>query len=124
MSFQLVLPHPHYAKSTEGSIQTFKNHFKAGLASLDPDFPVKEWDGLLKQAFLTLNLLREACMNPKISAYTYLFGQFDFRVSSLAPPGTKVIVHSKPSYQASWGRNCCEAWYVRPSLNHYCCLKC
>ena len=57
-SFQLVPPHSHRANAAERAIQTFKNHYKSGLASLDPDFPVQEWDRLLDQAFLTLNLLR------------------------------------------------------------------
>ena len=54
---QLVPPNCHRANAAERAIQTFKNHFKAGLATLDPDFPVKEWDRLLPQAELTLNLL-------------------------------------------------------------------
>ena len=56
-TFQLVPPHTHRANAAERAIQTFKNHFKAGIASLDPDFPITEWDRLLEQAFLTLNLL-------------------------------------------------------------------
>ena len=56
-NYQLVPPHTHRANSAERAIQTFKAHFIAGLSSLDPDFPVSEWDRLLPQAFLTLNLL-------------------------------------------------------------------
>ena len=68
VAFQLVPPHNHRANAAEREIQTFKNHFKAGLASLDPNFPVCEWDRLLPQAFLTLNLLRASRANPKLSA--------------------------------------------------------
>ena len=39
---QLVPLHNHRANATERAIQTFKNHFKAGLASLDPNFPVSQ----------------------------------------------------------------------------------
>ena len=67
VDFQLVPPHNHRANAAERSIQTFKNHFKAGLASLDPNFPVSEWGRLLPQAFLTLNLLRASRANPKLS---------------------------------------------------------
>jgi hypothetical protein len=45
--YQLVPPHIHRANAAERAIQTFKNHFKAGLASLDPDFPMAGWDRLL-----------------------------------------------------------------------------
>ena len=42
ITFQLVPPHSHRTNLAERAIQTFKNHFKAGLASLDPDFPLAE----------------------------------------------------------------------------------
>ena len=73
VKYQLVPPYSHRANAAERAIQTFKNHFKAGLASLDPDFPIAEWDRLLDQAFLTLNLLRAARINPLLSAHAYLF---------------------------------------------------
>ena len=72
-TFQLVPPHTHQANTAERAIQTFKNHFKAGLTSLNPDFPVTEWDRLLNQAFLTLNLLRSARVNPSLSAYAFIW---------------------------------------------------
>ena len=46
---QFVPPHTHRANSAERAIQTFKAHFTAELSSLDPDFPVSEWDRLLDQ---------------------------------------------------------------------------
>ena len=124
VTYQLVPPYSHRANAAERAIQTFKNHFKAGLASLDPAFPIAEWDRLLDQAFLTLNLLRPARVNPSLSAYTYLFGLFDFNATPLAPPGTRVIVHSKPEKRASWDPNGKEGWYVGPSPQHYRCMKC
>ena len=122
--YQLVPPHTHRANAAERAIQTFKNHFKAGLASLDPDFPVAEWDRLLDQAFLTLNLLRTARINPNLSAHAYLFGNFNFNATPLEPPGTKVVVHSKPDNRASWDANGKEGWYVGYSPHHYRCMKC
>ena len=52
--------------------QTFKNHIKAGLASLDPDFPLSERDLLIEQSGLTLNLLRALRSNPKLPAQSFL----------------------------------------------------
>ena len=40
VKFQLERPHIHQANAAERAIQTFKAHLKAGLASLDPNFPV------------------------------------------------------------------------------------
>ena len=123
IKYQMVPPNCHRANAAERAIQTFKNHLKAGLASTDPDFPIQEWDRLLEQADLTLNLLRSSRCNPKLSAWTYLFGEFDFNATPLAPPGIKIISHAKPDKRASWDFNGEEGWYTGPSLNHYRCIK-
>jgi hypothetical protein len=96
LDYQLVPPHVHRRNGAERGIRTFKSHFLAFLATCDPDFPIAEWDCLLFQAKLTLNLLRSSRVNPKLSAYAYLSGNFDFNKTPLAPPGTKVVVHLKP----------------------------
>ena len=43
LNFQLVPPSNHIAKDSERSIQTFKNHFIAGLCSVDADFQLQLW---------------------------------------------------------------------------------
>jgi hypothetical protein len=70
IDFQLVPPHVHRRNAAERAICTFKNHFIAGLCSVDKDFPLHLWDKLLPQAELTINLLRSWRINPKISAWT------------------------------------------------------
>ena len=122
VQFQLVPPHNRIANLAERAIQTFKNHFKVGLSSLHPDFCITEWDKLPPQAFLTLNLLRQATANPNLSAYTYLFCNFDFNKTPLVPPGSKVIIHNKPTQRLSFYLNGKITFYVRPAPNHYCCL--
>ena len=122
--YQLVPPHTHRANSTERAIQTFKSHFIAGLCSLDPNFPINEWDRLLHQAFLTLNLLRTARANPALSAYAYLFGNFDFNSTPLAPSGTKAMVHIKTNVRGTWESRAKEGWYIGPAMKHYRCVKC
>ena len=89
ITHQLVPPHAHRTNLAERAIQTFKQHFKTGLALVDPDFPLSQWDRLLPQAVMTLNMLRASRINPKLSAYSYLFGEFDFNATPLAPPWHK-----------------------------------
>ena len=124
IQFQLVPPHIHRANAAERAIQTFKDHFLAGLSSCNPQFPLREWDRLLHQAVITLNLLRNARQNPKLSAYAFLFGTYDFTRYPLAPPGTKIVVHAKPTDRASWGFHGRDGWTIGPSLEHYRCIKC
>ena len=85
---------------------------------------MNEWDRLLDQAFLTLNLLRTSRNNPNLSAYAYLFGNFNFSATPMAPPGTRVLVHKKPGTRASWDTRAKEGWYIGRSPEHYRCVKC
>ena len=66
--FQLVPPDMHRRNTAERMIRHFKNHFLSILAGVDAAFPPYLWDLLLPQAELTINLLRQAAANPKISA--------------------------------------------------------
>ena len=49
----------------------------------------------MEQANITLNLLRSSRSSPKLSAYTYIFGEFDFVATPLAPPDIKIVAHIK-----------------------------
>ena len=93
--WQLVPLHNHCANAAERAIQNFKHHFKACLAIIDPDFPLREWDRLLVQTEETMNLLRFAQVTPKLSAYAYLFGNFYYNKTPLVSPGTSNLVHTK-----------------------------
>ena len=94
-------PHIHRENSAERDIQTFKKHVKPGLASLDPDFMLSEWDRLINQAEITLNLLRSARLNSNLLSYTYICGESNYNPNPIAPPGTRIIDHSKPSVRES-----------------------
>ena len=122
VTFQLAPPHQHRTNPAERAIQTWKNHFKAGLATVDPDFPLGEWDRLIAQGNLTLNLLRGARANPKQSAWAYIHGTFNFLATPLAPPGTRTIAHIKPTVRGTWELNGESGWYVGPALDHYRCV--
>ena len=123
IEYQLMPPHIHRRNSAKRAIQTFKNHFIAGLASTDPNFPLSNWCRLLPQAELTLNLLRPSRLNPKLSAYALLEGTFDFTRTPLAPPGTRVIVHEKTTQRLTWAPHGVDGWYIGPAMDHYQCYR-
>lgn len=93
VDYQLVPPHIHRRNAAERAIRTFKNHFLACLATADATFPVVKWDRLVQNAVITLNLLRNSRVNPRLSSYAYLFGTFDYNKTPLGPPGCKVVIH-------------------------------
>ena len=61
---RLVPPDNHRRNLAERAIQTFKNHFKSVIAGVDESFPMRLWDKILPQVFLTLNLLRQLNVAP------------------------------------------------------------
>ena len=106
INYQLVPPHVHRRNAAERAIRTFKNNFLSGLASL------------------ILKLLHNSRANPKLSVYIYLFGNFNFNHTPLAPPGTRVVVHKKPSNRKSWDHHGVDGFYIGPVPDHYRCVSC
>ena len=78
----------------------------------------------MRQTNIILNLLRSACCNPKLLACSYVFGQFNFRATPIAPPGAKVVAHVYLSKRASWELNSEVSWYVRLVMKHHRCVDC
>jgi len=95
--YKLVPPHIHRRNTAKKAMSTFKDHLISGLACLPPSFPLYLWCYLIPQAILTLNLLCSSRINPNLSAHAQLHGAFDFNSTPLAPPGTEVLIHEKPS---------------------------
>ena len=124
LQYQLTPPHMHRINAAERAICTFKNHFIAGLATIDNKYPIREWDRLLPQSELTLNLLRKSRTHPHLSAYALLYGTFDFNRTPLAPPGTKVIIHDKSTKRVSWAYHGQIGFYIGPAFEHYRCMTC
>lgn len=119
VNYQLVTPCKHRNNQAEREIQRYKHHLTAGLASVDPNFPLAEWHRLIKQAKITINLLRTARVNPKMSAYSCILGELNFAATPLVPPGTKVVAHVSPEKRGPWELNADVGWYVGPSMHHY-----
>ena len=124
MNYQLVPPDSHRRNAAERAIRTFKNHFLSCLATCHKHFPIREWDRLLPQAVMTLNMLRNTRLNPKLSSHAYLFGQHNFAKNPLAPFGAKIMIHNKSDRRGSWQYHSYEGWYVGPSFEHYRCYRC
>ena len=76
--YQLASPYDHQLNPAERAVQTWKNHFISNLHGCDRDFPAYKWCEIIHQCEMTLNMLRQSKINPKISAYTQLFGEFDY----------------------------------------------
>ena len=74
LRYQLASPHNHRLNPAERAVQTWKNHFISNLHGCDRQFPAYKWCEIMHQCEMTLNMLRRSRINPKMSAYTQLFG--------------------------------------------------
>ncbi len=68
MQYKLFPPGNHQRNQAVRAIQTFKVHFILILAGINNKFPLSLWCHLLKPIKLTLNLLCQSKVAPKISA--------------------------------------------------------
>ena len=111
----------HRRNIAEKGIQTFKGHFISVLAGIADDFPIREWDELLPQTIVTLNLMRQSNVAPNVSAYAYHHGSFDYNRTPIAPMGCGVQFHIKPNRRRTWGEHSMDGWYLQTSPEHYRC---
>jgi hypothetical protein len=111
----------HRRNIAERTIQTYKGHFIATMAGVSNSFTIHQWHKLVPQIVLTLNLLRQLHVVPKVSAYAYHHGNFDYNHMSLAPMGCAVQFHIKPNRRKPWGEHSSKGWYLTTSPDHYRC---
>jgi hypothetical protein len=110
MNYQLVPPHCHRTNAAERAIRTFKEHFKAGLATVDPDFHVHLWDRLLSQAEITLNLLRASRLHPQLSSASHYHGLIDYNETAFPPPQVARSLHMKSRHKDAPGQHMGSTW--------------
>ena len=58
-------------------------------------------------------------MNPKLSAYMQLWGNFDFNKTPLAPAGCKTITHERANERGTWAKHGERGYFVSPTMYHY-----
>jgi hypothetical protein len=121
IAYQLVPPRCHRRNAAERAIRTFKEHFVAGISTVDPSFPMHLWDRLLPQAEITLNLLWTSRLHPQLSAAAHYDGLVDYNKTAFAPPGYKIIAHEKPGKRQTWAPNGQHGYSLGPAMHHYRC---
>ena len=71
------------------------------MATLDPSL-IQPWCQFIEQGQDTLNLLRVSQVNPKLSEYPILEGQFNFDKTPLALVGTRALILLDPNKRNTW----------------------
>ncbi len=102
MEYELVPPGNHQQNLAKQAIQTFKAHFISILAGVDDRLPQSLWCYLLEPMELTLNLLRQSNVAPKILVFTHIHRHHDYMKKLFAPLGYAIHSHVKPDNRRSW----------------------
>ena len=119
---QYAAPGSH-CPPAEKTVQTYKACFKSTTASLPDKFPGGYWCRLCEQVNLSVNIVRACRQNPRLSVWALCEGDFHFDSMPIAPLGTEMLMHNKPSNRRSWDHNTTKAWYIGPCLKHDRTLK-
>jgi hypothetical protein len=121
VAYQLVPPHCHRRNAAERAIRTFKEHFVAGLSSVDPTLTLYLWNILLPQAEITLDLLRTSTLHPQLSTGAHFNGLVDYNKTYFAPPACNIIAHEKPGKRRTWAPHGQHGYSLGPAMHHYRC---
>ena len=120
VKLNLVPPNTHRRNRAERAIRDWKNHFLSLLATIDRDFPMNQWDLLVPQAMLTINILRPCRSNIAISAHEGIYGsKYDFGAHPIHVAGMRIVALDPPDKRESWSPHGLDAFYISPSLDHY-----
>jgi hypothetical protein len=123
MMHKLVPPDNRRSNLAEGAIQMFKHHFISILSGVDDKFLLSLWCVLLKQTELTVNLLRQSNVAPKISASAHIHSQHGYMKKPFAPIGCAVQIHVKPKNRRTWDTHTKASWDISgapPMLQDIC----
>jgi hypothetical protein len=102
MTHKLVPLDCHHCNITKQVIQMLKNHFVSILSYVDDRFTLSLWCHLVQPAELTINLVQQSNVAPKVSAYVHVHGKHDYMKHLFVPLGCTVMAHIKPKNQQTW----------------------
>ncbi len=122
MTWELVPPDCHRRNIAKRAIQTFKNHFVAILSGVNNRFPLSLWCHLIRPAELTINLLQQSNVVPKILAYAHVHGQHNYMKRLFAPLGCAVMAHVKPKNCQSWDVHGDVGFNIGTAMEHHRCF--
>ncbi|KAL7481569.1 LOW QUALITY PROTEIN: hypothetical protein ACHAW6_007252, partial [Cyclotella cf. meneghiniana] len=98
-------------------MKIFKGHFISVLAGISINFPINQWDELLYQTILALNLLQQLNVAPNVLAYHH--SSFDYNDMTIAPMGCAMQFHINPSWRKTFGEHLEDGFYLRKLEEHY-----
>ena len=121
MTYQLVPPDDHRRNIAGKTIKTWKDHFVSVCSGVSAHFLMHLWCRLIPQVEKQLLLLRQTNINPKILAFTYLYGLHDYNAQQFVPIGMEAMIHENPSRRKTSARHCSKGFVLVSSPEYYQC---
>ncbi|KAL7474771.1 hypothetical protein ACHAW6_000725, partial [Cyclotella cf. meneghiniana] len=123
LTYQLMPPDDHRCNIAKKAIQTWKDHFIAGLSGTADNFPLHMWCQLIPQMEQQLILLRQSNNNPKISAYAHLYRPHNYNalpfvslgmepLSTTNPTDTRLMPNTAPKDGSTEHYRCWKIWCI------------
>ena len=64
-------------------------------------------------------MLQPSRINPAKSAYTKLWGNFDFNKTPLVLPGCLIVAHERAQERGTWTEHEVKGYFIGPAKHHY-----
>ncbi len=113
----------HQRNQAECAIQMFKARLILILAGVGNKFPLSLWCHLLEPTNLTLNLLRQSKVAPKISAHAHFHRPHNYINKPFAPLGCAIQAHVKPEDRRTWETQSDSGFGLGRSMEHHQCFQ-
>ena len=121
ITYQLVPSDDHRQNKANKTIQTWRYHFIAVCSGVSTNFPMHLWCRLIPQAEKQLLLLRKSNVNPKISAFAYLYVPHNYNVQPFVPIVMESMIHDKPSRRKTFAQHFSKGFVLGSSPENYRC---
>jgi hypothetical protein len=119
MTHELVPLDCHQRNIAKWAIQMFKNHVVSILSGVDNRFPLSLWCHLVRPEELTINLLQQSNVAPKVSTYAHIHGQHFYMKCPFAPLGCAGMAPIKPKNRQSWDVHADNGFNIGTAMKHH-----
>ncbi len=121
MDYELVPPGNHKRNQADCAIQTLQAHFILILAGVNKKFPLSLWCHLLQPTELTLSLLCQSKVAPKISPFAHIHSPHNYAKKSFAPLGCAIQAHVMQDNHRIWDARADMGFNLGTSMEHHHC---
>jgi hypothetical protein len=100
----------------------FQKSFRVDPNRSRQQIPLSLWCHLVHPAELTVNLLHQSNVAPKVSAYAHVHGQHNYMTRPFSLLGCAAMDQVKPKNQQTWEVHADIRFNIGTAMEHHCCF--